>query len=35
LRGTGGLLLAIPFLPSLAPRSARAAAARPKFFVNL
>jgi hypothetical protein len=36
LRGAGGLLLAIPFLPSLAPRSARAAAgARPKFFVNL
>jgi hypothetical protein len=36
LRGTGSLLLAIPFLPSLAPRSARAATAtKPRFFVNL
>src|SRR6266540_89453 len=35
LRGSGGALLAIPFLPSLLPGSARAAGARPKFFVNL
>ena len=36
LRGAGGTLLAIPFLPSLFPRTARAASsARPKFFVNL
>jgi hypothetical protein len=36
LRGSGGLLLAIPFLPSLLPRGARAAStAKPRFFVNL
>jgi Protein of unknown function (DUF1552) len=35
LRGAGGTLLAIPFLPSLLPRSAQAATgARPKFFIN-
>jgi hypothetical protein len=33
LRGAGGFTLAIPFLPSLLPRSARAAAApRPRLF---
>jgi hypothetical protein len=36
LRGLGGTLLAIPFLPSLLPRGARAQPlARPKFFVNM
>jgi hypothetical protein len=36
LRGAGGLVLSIPFLPSLLPRSALAqAATRPKFFVNM
>jgi hypothetical protein len=36
LRGVGGSMLAIPFLPSLLPRTARAqTAARPRFFVNM
>lgn len=33
LFGTGGAILSIPFLPSLAPRTAKAQAPDPRFFV--
>jgi hypothetical protein len=35
LKGAGGTLLAMPFLPSLMPREAKAQTVRPKYFVSL